>query len=133
MAVIGTTSTHAKGLKIWDDDEDVFSEEQSTTELTEIITSPEVPRKRVRFLVPESPQMDREARVELQELMEAREAGMAFILGHCYVKAKTGSSLFKRMVINVGYDFLRRNSRAPTYASSFPRASTLEVGMIYHV
>lgn len=133
MAVIGTTSTHAKGLKIWDDDEDVCSEEQSTTELTEIITSPEVPRKRVRFLVPESPQMDREARVELQELMEAREAGMAFILGHCYVKAKTGSSLFKRMVINVGYDFLRRNSRAPTYASSFPRASTLEVGMIYHV
>ncbi|KAL0377447.1 UNVERIFIED_CONTAM: Potassium transporter 8 [Sesamum radiatum] len=56
MAVIGTTSTHSKGLKIWEDDEDVFSEDQSTTELTEIITSPEVPRKRVRFLVPESPQ-----------------------------------------------------------------------------
>ncbi|KAI3452406.1 hypothetical protein Pfo_009071 [Paulownia fortunei] len=131
MAVIGTTSTHAKGIKMWDDDEDM-SEATSTTELREI-SSPEVPRKRVRFLVPESPQIDREARVELQELMEAREAGMAFILGHCYVKAKTGSSLIKRIVINVGYDFLRRNSRAPTYASSFPRASTLEVGMIYHV
>lgn len=129
MAVIGTISTHAKGIKMWDGDEDLSEEATSTRE----ISSPEVPRKRVRFLVPESPRIDRDARVELQELMEAREAGMAFILGHCYVKAKTGSSLIKRIVINVGYDFLRRNSRAPTYASSFPRASTLEVGMIYHV
>ncbi|CAA0820207.1 Potassium transporter 8 [Striga hermonthica] len=84
-------------------------------------------RKRVRFVVPDSPRIDREARVELQELMESREAGMAFILGHCHVKAKTGSGLIKRLVINVGYDFLRRNSREPTYVSSFPRASTLEV------
>ncbi|KAI3462992.1 hypothetical protein Pfo_019655 [Paulownia fortunei] len=130
MAVIGTTSTHAKGMKMWDDEDS--SEATSTTELREV-GSPEVPRKRVRFLVPESPKIDRDVQAELQELMEAREAGMAFILGHCYVKAKTGSSLIKRIVINVGYDFLRRNSRAPTYASSFPRASTLEVGMIYHV
>lgn len=137
MAVIGTTSTNGNGFKMWDDhhdddDDDVdLSQEMSTTEI--IRSSPEIPRKRVRFVLPESPKIDREARAELQELMEAREAGMAFILGHCYVKAKTGSGLMKRIVINVGYDFLRRNSRAPTYASSFPRASTLEVGMIYHV
>ncbi|KAL0461679.1 UNVERIFIED_CONTAM: Potassium transporter 8 [Sesamum latifolium] len=124
MAVIGTPSTHARGIKMWDDED--------STELKEV-NSPEVPRKRVRFLVPESPQIDRETQAELQELMEAREAGMAFILGHSYVKAKTGSSLIKRIVINFGYDFLRRNSREPSYASSFPRASTLEVGMIYHV
>ncbi|KAL8475527.1 hypothetical protein ACS0TY_028257 [Phlomoides rotata] len=133
MAVIGTTSTHPKGVRMWNEDEDEDEEEEmSTIELREI-RSPEVPRKRVRFLVPESPRIERDARVELQELMEAREAGMAFILGHCYVKAKTGSSLIKRIAINVGYDFLRRNSRAPTYVSSFPRASTLEVGMVYHV
>ncbi|PIN06352.1 hypothetical protein CDL12_21101 [Handroanthus impetiginosus] len=131
MAVIGTTSTRAKGIKIWDENQDLSSA-TSTIELTEI-SSPEVPRKRVRFLVPESPQIDRDAQRELQELMEARESGMAFILGHSYVKAKRGSSLIKRIVINLGYDFLRRNSRAPTYASSFPRASTLEVGMVYHV
>ncbi|CAA0828499.1 Potassium transporter 8 [Striga hermonthica] len=89
------------------------------------------PRKRVRFVVPESPQEG--GRVELEELVEAREAGMAFILGHCHVKAKPGSGLVKRLAVNVGYDFLRRNSREPTYASSFPRASTLEVGMVYHV
>uniref|UniRef100_A0A2P2N6Q2 K+ potassium transporter C-terminal domain-containing protein n=1 Tax=Rhizophora mucronata TaxID=61149 RepID=A0A2P2N6Q2_RHIMU len=65
--------------------------------------------------------------------MEARDAGMAFILGQLYVRAKTGSSWMKRLVINYGYDFLRRNSRGPTYALNIPRASTLEVGMVYYV
>ncbi|CAA2982077.1 potassium transporter 8-like [Olea europaea subsp. europaea] len=111
MTVIGTTSTNSKGIRMCNDDEDL-SEETSTTKLKEI-SSPEVPRKRVRFLVPESPQINVTARTELQELMEAREAGMAFILGHCYVKAKMGSSLIKRIVINTCYDFLRRNSRGP--------------------
>ncbi|KAG1326643.1 potassium transporter 10 [Cocos nucifera] len=89
--------------------------------------------KKVRFVLPESPQMDAGVREELQELMEAREAGMAFILGHSYVRAKSGSGWIKRLVIDVGYDFLRRNSRGPAYAVSIPYASTLEVGMIYHV
>ncbi|XP_059294111.1 potassium transporter 8 [Lycium ferocissimum] len=128
LTVIGTTSTHVDGIRMCEDN----AGPNGDTEMIEV-GSPEVPRKRVRFLVPESPQMDLSVREELQELMEAREAGMAFILGHCYVKAKRGSSLIKKLVINIGYDFLRRNCRGPTYALSFPRASTLEVGMIYHV
>ncbi|ERN05926.1 hypothetical protein AMTRI_Chr10g231030 [Amborella trichopoda] len=92
-----------------------------------------VPRKRVRFVLPESPTMEAGVRAELNELMEAREAGMAFILGHSYVRAKPGSSLLKKVVINVGYDFLRRNCRGPAAALSIPHTSTLEVGMIYHV
>ncbi|KAK4712553.1 hypothetical protein R3W88_007066 [Solanum pinnatisectum] len=129
LTVIGTTSTHIDGIRICEDNGELTHVD---TEMIEI-SSPEVPRKRVRFLVPESPQMDLSVREELQELMEAREAGMAFILGHCYVRAKRGSSLIKKLVINIGYDFLRRNCRGPTYALSFPQASTLEVGMIYHV
>lgn len=129
LTVIGTTSTHIDGIRLCEDNGELT---HVGTEMIEI-SSPEVPRKRVRFLVPESPQMDLSVREELQELMEAREAGMAFILGHCYVRAKRGSSLIKKMVINLGYDFLRRNCRGPTYALSFPQASTLEVGMIYHV
>ncbi|KAK4488492.1 hypothetical protein RD792_004256 [Penstemon davidsonii] len=133
MTVIGTASTHYKGITKWDDDKEQSSEVTCTGDVTEV-GSPDVgPRKRVRFVVPESPKIDRSVRLELNELMEAREAGMAFILGHCYVRTKTGSGLIKRLVINLGYDFLQRNCRAPTYASSFPRASTLEVGMIYHV
>ncbi|KAJ0989595.1 hypothetical protein J5N97_007951 [Dioscorea zingiberensis] len=90
-------------------------------------------KKKVRFVLPESPQLNIAVREELQELMEAREAGMAFILGHSYMRAKSGSSLLKRLVIDVAYDFLRRNCRGPDYAVSIPHASTLEVGMIYHV
>ncbi|KAF0931426.1 hypothetical protein E2562_004553 [Oryza meyeriana var. granulata] len=93
-----------------------------------------VPKKRVRFVLPAaSPRPDPGVREELQELMDAREAGMAFILGHSYVKAKSGSSFFRRLVINFCYDFLRRNSRGPNYAVTIPHASTLEVGMIYYV
>ncbi|XP_055803722.1 potassium transporter 8-like [Solanum dulcamara] len=132
LTVIGTTSTHIDGIRMCEDNGELTHVDTKDTEMIEI-SSPEVPRKRVRFLVPESPQMDLRVREELQELMEAREAGMAFIIGHCYVRAKRGSSLIKKLVINIGYDFLRRNCRGPTYALSFPQASTLEVGMIYHV
>lgn len=91
-------------------------------------------RKRVRFVLPAAtPRPNAGVQEELRELTDAREAGMAFILGHCYVKAKSGSSFFRRFVINFGYDFLRRNSRGPSYAVTVPHASTLEVGMIYYV
>ncbi|XP_027074477.1 potassium transporter 8 [Coffea arabica] len=135
MTVIGTTSTHLNGIKLWEGNGGDSSDATmaSVAESREIISSPRVPNKKVRFLVPKNPEMDTSAVVELQELMEAREAGLAFILGHCYVRAKSGSSFMKRLAIDVGYDFLRRNSRGPSYALSFPRASTLEVAMVYHV
>ncbi|KAI8533732.1 hypothetical protein RHMOL_Rhmol10G0032200 [Rhododendron molle] len=132
MTVVGTSSTNTEGVKMREGDGENSSEMEETFELREIMP-PEKPRKRVKFLLPESPKTSASAREEMQELMEAREAGLAFIMGHCYVRAKSGSSLIKRVVINLGYDFLRRNSRGPTYALGVPHASTLEVGMIYHV
>ncbi|XP_044479071.1 potassium transporter 8-like isoform X1 [Mangifera indica] len=131
MTVVGTTSSNLDSVKMCEDDDDV-SEIVGCSEMRELKHT-EKATKRVTFLVPECPQIDLGAQEELQELMDAREAGMAFILGHCYVKAKSGSSLMKKLVINLGYDFLRRNSRGPTYALGIPRASTLEVGMIYLV
>ncbi|XWS68974.1 hypothetical protein CRYUN_Cryun04dG0139800 [Craigia yunnanensis] len=133
MTVVGTCSSHTEGIQMSEDDADNI-EAAGPSELKEIRSPPVIkPRKRVRFIVPESPQIDSGAREELRELMEAREAGIAYILGHSYVKAKQGSSLIKQLVINIGYEFLRRNSRPPYYALSVPHASTLEVGMIYHV
>ncbi|KAL3526033.1 hypothetical protein ACH5RR_014405 [Cinchona calisaya] len=129
MTVIGTPSNYTTGIKLWESNENSPGM-TSVSELGEI-SSPKT--KKVRFLVPPSPEMKTSTQEELQELMEAREAGLAFILGHYYVKAKSGSSFIKRAVIDVGYDFLRRNSRGPTYALSFPRASTLEVAMVYLV
>ncbi|XP_041011030.1 potassium transporter 6-like [Juglans microcarpa x Juglans regia] len=133
MTVVGMCSTHADGIRISKDDVSNI-ESAGTSELREIKSPPAIqPRKRVRFVVPESPKIDTSAREELQELMEAREAGIAYILGHTYMKAKQGSSMLKKLVINYGYEFLRRNSRAETYAFSHPLASTLEVGMVYRV
>ncbi|EYU22480.1 hypothetical protein ABFS82_05G015000 [Erythranthe guttata] len=127
MVVVGTPSTHPNGVQ--------FREENgSNSEITEA-REDGVPRakKRVRFVIPESPKIEVGVRDELRELMEAREAGVAYILGHSYVRAQQGSSFVKKMVINYGYDFLRRNFRAPTYALSVPHASTLEVGMVYNI
>ncbi|GMI70753.1 K+ uptake permease 6 [Hibiscus trionum] len=135
MTVVGTCSSHTEGIRMSEDDA-YNIDAAGPSELKEI-RSPSPPvikqRKRVRFIVPKSPEIDTGAREELQELMEAREAGIAYILGHSYMKAKQGSSLIKKLVINYGYEFLRRNSRPSTYALSVPHASTLEVGMIYHV
>ncbi|KAG1364350.1 potassium transporter 10 [Cocos nucifera] len=126
MAVVGA------GIRLCEDDGEP-ADATSPSDSREIQSPVIATRKKVRFVLPESPQMDAGVREELQELMEAREAGMAFILGHSYVRAKRGSGWVKRLAIDVVYDFLRRNSRGPGYAVSIPHASTLEVGMIYHV
>ncbi|KAL3511264.1 hypothetical protein ACH5RR_030665 [Cinchona calisaya] len=133
MTVVGTPSTHLDGIQLRLDESENASS-AGTSELREIRSPPVTkPRKKVRFVIPESPNIDSSAREELRELMEAREAGVAYILGHSYVKAKQGSSLVKKIAINYGYDFLRRNCRSPTYAFRVPHASTLEVGMVYHI
>ncbi|MCI45222.1 potassium transporter 2-like [Trifolium medium] len=70
---------------------------------------------------------------ELEDLYAAQEAGIAFILGHSYVKTKQGSSLLKKLALNYGYNFLRRNCRGPDVALKVPPVSLLEVGMVYIV
>ncbi|XP_065873776.1 potassium transporter 6-like [Euphorbia lathyris] len=133
MTVVGTCSTHTDGIQLNEDDA-CNIELGSSSELREIRSPPAIqPRKRVRFVIPESPKIDRAARDELNDLTEAREAGIAYILGHSYMKAKQGSSMVKKFVINYGYEFLRRNSRSSAYELSLPHASTIEVGMLYHV
>ncbi|CAA6669268.1 unnamed protein product [Spirodela intermedia] len=81
--------------------------------------------KRVRFLLEgedSGEEMDGAgAREELEELVAAREAGTAFILGHSHVKAKPGSSLLRKAAIDVAYNFLRRNCRGPTSLSACRR------------
>ncbi|KAL9675466.1 hypothetical protein QQ045_003668 [Rhodiola kirilowii] len=128
MTVIGTSNLN---LITVSDHSDSLSNIAGTS-----ISSPDKPRKRVRFRLPgpnNCPVVNTGIEEELNELADARESGMVFILGHSYMKAKRGSAMVKKIVINYGYEFLRRNSRGPSYAISIPRASTLEVGMAYHV
>lgn len=119
LKVIGACSTNPEAII-------QISEDEVGTE----VTLPSLQKRRVRFAVPESPKMDGDSMGELRELMQAREAGIAYILGHSYVRAKRGSGLVKRLAINVLYNFLSRNCRAPACALSMPHASTIEVGMV---
>ncbi|KAK9699960.1 hypothetical protein RND81_08G207000 [Saponaria officinalis] len=70
---------------------------------------------------------------ELEDLWSAQQAGTAFIIGHSHVIAKQGSSFPRRVAINFGYNFLRRNCRGPDVALRVPPVSLLEVGMVYVV
>ncbi|XP_074568534.1 putative potassium transporter 8 [Curcuma longa] len=91
-------------------------------------------RKKVRFLLEErgnSALSENTAIEELEDLLAARESGCAFILGRSHVEAKPGSSIMKKLAINVAYDFLKRNCRGPDVSLRVPAASLLEVGMVY--
>ncbi|PWZ21049.1 Potassium transporter 25 [Zea mays] len=124
-------STISTGINMLEEDGEVDAYVSPHKEIDPHNAAPK--RKKARFMIPKSAQVDSEVRRELQELMDAREAGMSFILGHSYMKAKSGSSFIKRIVINFLYEFLRKNSRGPAYAANIPHASTLEVGMVYQV
>uniref|UniRef100_A0A0E0KDG4 Potassium transporter n=1 Tax=Oryza punctata TaxID=4537 RepID=A0A0E0KDG4_ORYPU len=92
--------------------------------------------KQVRFFIDShvvSPEAadSKQVAEELEALAAARDAGTAFILGHSHVQCKPGSSLLKRLAVDVGYNFLRRNCRGPDVALRVPPASLLEVGMVY--
>lgn len=137
MSVVGTCSTYMQGIE--DHDGSDRDHDDPDKPGTSEIRSPKPKKKKskvkkkVRFVVPETPKIEKETREELMELTEAREGGVAYIMGNAYMKAKHGSGLVKRLAINVGYEFLRRNTRGPRTALTAPHASTLEVGMIYHV
>ncbi|KAK8535943.1 hypothetical protein V6N13_104556 [Hibiscus sabdariffa] len=93
----------------------------------------EAARRHVRFEVAWSPGMDTSVREELEDLIEAKEAGVAYIMGHSYVKARRSSSYLKKVVIDMGYSFLRKNCRGSAAALNIPHTNLIEVGMIYDV
>ncbi|THU56924.1 hypothetical protein C4D60_Mb11t22330 [Musa balbisiana] len=95
--------------------------------------APETTVKKVRFFLEENNNsaLSEAVREELEDLLAAREFGCTFILGHSHVQAKPGSSIMKKLAIDVAYNFLRRNCRGPDVALRVPPASLLEVGMVY--
>ncbi|TKY46239.1 Potassium transporter 4 [Spatholobus suberectus] len=95
--------------------------------------NPHVRRRQVSFQVPNDPALDHDIREELLDLGQAMEAGVAYIMGHTCVKARKQSSFLKRIVINIGYAFLRTNCRGPAVTLNIPHTSLIEVGMIYYV
>ncbi|CAA6654240.1 unnamed protein product [Spirodela intermedia] len=90
-------------------------------------------RRRVRFEIPEAPYQDPLVKEELAALVEAKHAGVAYVMGHSYIKARKNSSFLKKFAIDVAYSFLRKNCRGPAVALNIPHISLIEVGMIYYV
>ena len=64
MTVVGTSASNLEGsIRMTEDDDQQDSQmEEGPSELMEVKSSPEKVRKRVRFVVPDSPQIDLDAR-----------------------------------------------------------------------
>ncbi|KAM3289321.1 potassium transporter 4 [Capsicum chacoense] len=140
MAVISTNLHPNSPFIISDDDFETCSTIESSTSLTlQSVGSsyddanPENKKRRVRFNLPENHGMDPEVRDELLDLAQAKEAGVAYIMGHSYVKAQKSSSCWKKLVVDVAYSFLRKNCRGSAASLNIPHISLIEVGMIYYV
>ncbi|XP_057542032.1 potassium transporter 4-like isoform X1 [Amaranthus tricolor] len=142
MAVISTRIAQTSSSLIVSEHDDLDSNEitQSSRALTldslrSIYEdeSVQIRRRRVRFQLPQNPAMDSDVRDELLDLIEAKDAGVAYILGNSYVKARRSSSFLKKLAIDIGYSFLKKNCRGPSVALNIPHISLIEVGMIYYV
>ncbi|KAF5180192.1 Low affinity potassium transport system protein kup [Thalictrum thalictroides] len=90
-------------------------------------------RSHVRFEIPDADYLDQDVKEELMELIEAKQAGVAYVMGNSYVKARRNSSFLKKFAIDVAYSFLRKNCRRPAVTLNIPHISLIEVGMIYYV
>ena len=148
MAVVHTTDTTGTGLVVRDstDDDAAAAGTSSLTrssksetlrslqEIYELESAGNVSRRRrVRFQIDEEERIDPRVRDELSDLLEAKEAGVAYIIGHSYVKARKNSNFLKTFAINYAYSFLRKNCRGPSVTLHIPHISLIEVGMIYYV
>lgn len=89
-------------------------------------------RRRVRFELLNTIYRDPRVKEELMELVEAKRAGAAYVIGHSHVKAKWNSSFMKKFAINL-YSFLRKNCRSPAVGLNIPQTCLIKVGMNYHV
>lgn len=69
----------------------------------------------------------------INELKEAKEAGVTYMMGHSCVIAREASCILKKLVINYVYGFLRRNSRCPATSLGIQHSVLIEVGMVYRV
>ncbi|CAH2071131.1 unnamed protein product, partial [Thlaspi arvense] len=70
---------------------------------------------------------------ELFDLVEAKDAEVAYIVGHGHVKAKRNSTFAKQLVIDVAYSFLRKNCRSTAVMLNIPHICLIKVGMNYYL
>ncbi|KAG2681006.1 hypothetical protein I3843_11G124700 [Carya illinoinensis] len=90
-------------------------------------------RPTVHFELVNTKYKDLHVKQELLELVEAKDAEVAYVVGHSHIKAKWNSSFLKKFAVNIVYSFLRKNCRALSVGLNIPHICLIEVGMTYHV
>ncbi|KAK1572222.1 hypothetical protein Q3G72_029310 [Acer saccharum] len=70
---------------------------------------------------------------EMQFLERAKEKGVVYLLGEAQVVAQPNSSFLKKMIVNYGYSFLRKNFRQVEKVLEIPQTRLLRVGMTYEI
>lgn len=139
MAVISSETIQSSSTLIVSEAEEFDSVESSKSSAIQSLRwsyeeeSPEMRKRQLRFRLSQNPGIDPSVREELQDLIQAKEAGVAYIMGHSYVKARRSSSFLNKLLIDFGYSFLRKNCRRPVVGLHIPQTSLIEVGMVYHV
>ncbi|KAI6677292.1 hypothetical protein NL676_038088 [Syzygium grande] len=73
------------------------------------------------------------AEEEMQFVQRAMERGVVYLLGEAEVVAKPKSSLFKKIIVNYAYTFLRKNFRQGEKIMAIPRHRLVRVGMTYEI
>ncbi|XP_010676388.2 potassium transporter 7 isoform X2 [Beta vulgaris subsp. vulgaris] len=99
----------------------------------EVEESPEFSQRHTRFQLPGDEYLEEELKEELIELLEAKEAGIAYIVGHSFIRARRHSSKLKRFVINRAFSFLRKNCRSSAVVLHIPHISLIQVGVVYYI
>ncbi|KAK3421356.1 hypothetical protein EUGRSUZ_G02010 [Eucalyptus grandis] len=73
------------------------------------------------------------AEEEMQFVQKAMEKGAVYLLGEAEVVAEPNSSVFKKIIVNYAYSFLRKNFRQGDKIMAIPRNRLLRVGMTYEI
>ncbi|KAK3425618.1 hypothetical protein EUGRSUZ_F02234 [Eucalyptus grandis] len=73
------------------------------------------------------------AEEEMQFVQKAMERGAVYLLGEAEVVAEPKSSVFKKIIVDYAYSFLRKNFRQGDKIMAIPKNRLLRVGMTYEI
>ncbi|KAJ7294197.1 hypothetical protein O6H91_Y539300 [Diphasiastrum complanatum] len=76
---------------------------------------------------------ERDLNADLAFLAEAKAAGVIYIVGNTEVRAADDSPVTKKILVNYGFDFLRKNFRGRIVSLDIPNRKLLKVGMNYAI
>ena len=70
---------------------------------------------------------------EIQTIQREMEDGVVHMLGEANVVAEPNADLFKKIIVDYAYNFMRKNFRQPEKITCVPHNRLLRVGMTYEI